>query len=278
MSMEVVGPPAYRSSAESVQLFDPFMGLQPDEFKKLAESILVVLPHRPSEGVNKGLYQAGQIWSIIGMRSATVADEFTGFVEITRAGIVRTFLQYCADHPEVEYCVMIDNDESVDWDAPLRLAQWGKDVVSGIVCSHSEKKGGVFACVTVKDRHGIARFPTAKRTLKLPAKGLREIESAGTGLLCVHKRVLQAMVDADDAPFMIPEDVRKHCCSTGVLKLGEDMAFSERCKKYGFKMYVDFSVHAKHYKTVEISWPKQAIDSGVDAKTWEVSPDDYVHV
>jgi len=275
--MEVVGPPAYRSQADSVRLFDPFMGLDPDEFRALAQKILVVIPHRPSEGVNKGLFQAGQFWSLLNIRSAVVSDAFTGFIEITRGSIVRTFLAYCEDHPEVEYCVMIDNDESVEWDAPLRLAQWGKDVVSGIVCSYSEKKGGVFACVTVKDKFGVARFPTSKRTKVLPAKGLREIESAGTGLLCVHKRVFQKMLEEDEAPFMIPEDVRRHCCSTGVLKLGEDMAFSERCKKLGFKMYVDFSVHAKHYKTLEVSWPHQALDPGIDAKSWEVAVDDYVH-
>lgn len=278
MTMAVQTQPAYRSSAESVTLFQPFLGLDPDEFKKLASTILVVVPHRPSEGVNKQLFRNAGVWALLGTPTADVSDEFEGFVELTRAGIVRTFLAYCNDNPQVEYCVMIDNDEAVPWDAPYRLAQWGKKVVSGIVCSYSEKKGGVFACFTSKDENGIGRFPTVTKTRTLPAQGLREIESAGTGLLCVHKSVFQEMIDDDDKPFMIPEDVRNHCCATGTLKLGEDMAFSQRCRNRGIKMYVDFSVHAEHFKTLSISWPKELIDSSLDPKSWKVASDDYVHV
>jgi hypothetical protein len=278
MTMAVQAQPAYRSTADSVQLFQPFMGLEPDEFKALAASILIVIPHRPSEGVNKSLFRNAGIWGILGTPTADVSDEFEGFVEMTRGGIVRTFLQYAKDNPAIEYCVMIDNDEAVDWDAPYRLAQWGKKVVSGIVCSFSERKGGIFACVTVKDDNGIARFPTVKKTKKLPSQGLKEIESAGTGLLCVHKSVFQEMLDSEDNPFMIPEEVRQHCCATGTLKLGEDMAFSERCRKRGIKMYVDFSVRAEHFKTLSIQWPKELVDSHLDPRTWKVANDDYVHV
>lgn len=275
--MEVQGGCANRTSADSVEIFQPFLGMEQKEFRELAGSLLVCIPHRPSEGINKGLFYNAGIWAILGTPVASVSDEFEGFVELTRGGIVRTFLQYCEDHPEVEYVVMIDNDESVEWDAPYRLAQWGKDVVSGIVCSHSSKKGGVFACITAKDKYGIARFPSLKRTKRLPASGLREIESAGTGLLCVHKQVFQKMIDADDAPFFIPEDVRKHCAATGTLKLGEDMAFSERVKQYGYKMFVDFSVRASHFKTLEVKWPNEAIDAGLLASEWEIAEDDYIH-
>ena len=277
MEMAVQGQPAYRSQADSVRLFQPFLGLEPDEFKKLAQKILIVIPHR-GEGINKQLFRNSGIWAILGTPVADVTDGFGGFIELTRAGIVRTFLSYCNDRPAIEYCVMIDNDEAVEWDAPYRLAQWGKQVVSGIVCSFSEKKGGIFACVTIKDENGVARFPTVKRTQKLPSQGLRQIESAGTGLLCVHKSVFKEMLDADENPFMIPEEIRKHCCATGNLKLGEDMAFSERCKNRGIPMYVDFSVHAEHFKTLSVSWPKELLDPSVDPRTWHVATNDYVHV
>lgn len=277
MEMAVQGEYAHRTSADSLKIFQPFMGMSPEEFRSLASKILVCIPHRPSEGVNKSLFRNAGIWAMLGTPTADVADQFDGFVEMTRGGIVRTFMQYCQDRPEIEYLVMIDNDEGVEWDAPYKLAQWGKDVVSGIVCSFSVAKGGIFACVCVKDRHGVARFPTVKRTKKLPAQGLREIHTAGTGLICIHKRVFEAMLEAEDYPFMIPEDVRRHCCATGLLKMGEDIAFSERCHRHGFKLYVDFSVRAKHYKTVEIAWPDEAIDTSLDAKSWEVADDDYVH-
>jgi hypothetical protein len=64
---------------------------------------------------------------------------------------------------------------------------------------------------------------------------------------------------------------------TGTLKLSEDLAFSQRCREYGFKQYVDFSVRAKHYKTLEITWPEECIDYSQDAKSWQVADDDYVH-
>lgn len=277
MEMAIQGQPAYRSSAESVQLFQPFLGMEPDEFKELASKILIIVPHR-GEGINKKLFRNAGIWAILGTPTADVTDGFGGFVELTRGGIVRTFLQYCEDNPKIEYCVMIDNDEGVEWDAPYRLAQWGKKVVSGIVCSFSEKKGGIFACVTVKDENGVARFPTVNKTRRIPAQGLREVESAGTGLLCVHKSVFKQMLDEGDQPFMIPEDIRVHCCATGNLKLGEDMAFSKRCQDRGIKMYVDFSVRADHFKTLSISWPKELVDPSIDPKAWKVAPDDYLHV
>jgi len=276
MELAVQGQPAYRSTADSVQLFQPFLGLNPEEFKELASRVLVVIPHI-EDGINKKLFRNAGVWAILGTPVAD-AGGWGGFVEMTRGGIVRTFMEYCKANPKIEYCVMIDNDEGVEWDAPYRLAQWGKQVVSGIVCSNSEKKGGVFACVTIKDENGIARFPTVRKTGKLPSQGLKEIESAGTGLLCVHKSVFQQMLDADDNPFMIPEDVRKHCCRTGNLKLGEDMAFSERCKNLGITMYVDFSVHAEHFKVQRIVWPKELIDPSIDPRTWAPSTNDYVYV
>ncbi len=273
--MDIQGVHAYRSRADSVELFQPFLGLDPEEFKELAGKVLIAIPHRPSEGINRRLFNNAGIWAILGTPVASVQDEFTGFVEMTRAGIVRTFLSYSRDHPAIEYLVMIDNDEAVEWDAPYKLAQWGKDVVSGIVCSFSEKKGGLFACVTVNDSHGIARFPSLSRTKRLPGQGLVEIHSCGAGLLCIHKRVLEAMIDKDDSPFMIPEEIRAHCCSTGVLKLGEDMAFSKRCLDYGFKIYVDFSVRAIHYKLLEVKWPDAAIDFKLSARDWRVADDDF---
>ena len=276
MEMAVQGAPAYRSTADSVRLFQPFMGLEPEEFKELASKILIVIPH-VDDGINKILFRQAAIWGILGTPVAD-AGGWGGFVELTRGGIVRTFLQYCKDRPNIEYCVMIDNDQGVDWDAPYRLAQWGKKVVSGIVCSLSEKKGGVFACVTIKDENGVARFPTVSRTRKLPAQGLKPIESAGTGLLCVHKSVFEAMHEAGEVPFMIPEAVRVHCCQTGNLTLGEDMAFSERCRNLGIEMFVDFSVHADHFKKHKIRWPGELIDPALNAQTWTPATNDYVHL
>jgi hypothetical protein len=277
MSMSVIGPEANRVQADSIRVMQPCLGMNEEELTELASKIMVVIPHRPEEGVQSKLAQNIGYWSRLGMPVATVGDQFGGFIEFTRAAIARQFLEYTKDRPGVEYCVLIDNDESVDWDAPLRLAHWGKDLVSGVVCSFSVRKGGVFACFTVKDRYGIARFPSVKFTGQLPTKGLIEAHTAGTGLLCVHRRVFQKMFDEGDYPFLIPEDIRKHCAATGTLKLGEDMAFAMAAQRHGFRIYVDLSVHAVHYKTLEVAWPKEAMSSSLDSRKWSVSDEDYLH-
>jgi hypothetical protein len=277
MSMTVIGPEANRVQADSVRVMQPVMGMSEPEMFELASKILVVIPHRPDEGIHSGLAINNGYWARMGMGVAHVADQFGGFIEFTRAGLARQFLEYTRDRPSVEYCVMIDNDESVEWDAPLKLAQWGKDLVSGVVCSFSPRKGGVFACFTVQDKFGVARFPSTKNTRHMPAQGLIKAWTVGTGLLCVHKRVFEKMFAEKDYPFQIPDDIRKHCAATGSLKLGEDMAFSEQARRHGFEIYVDLSVHAKHYKTLEVAWPQEGKNPTLDSREWCVSDEDYHH-
>ena len=277
MGIEVSGPVAQRSNADSVELIDHFMGLEPEQFFELARKVMIAIPHRLTEGVHPSFVKNAGYWALSAAPFATAADEFQGFIELTRSGICRVFLKYCDDHPQCEYLVMIDNDEAVPPQAPFQLAQWGKDIVTGVVCSFSTTKGGVFACFTANDPFGIARFPTVMRTKTLPASGLREIETCGTGLICIHKRVIEAMFEEGRGPFEIPEETRRHCVMTGTLKLGEDMAFCERAKSMGYKIWVDFAVRAKHYKLMEIDWPSSSVSTDVRASEWSVAPDDYLH-
>lgn len=277
MGVEIVGNVSYRDNADSVSLTDRFMGLEPEQFYALSRKVLVAVPHRLTEGVHPSFVKNAGFWALSATPFATAADEFQGFIELTRSGICRIFLKYCDDHPDCEYLVMIDNDEAVHPHAPYQLAQWEKDIVSGVVCSYSSTKGGVFACFTAKDEFGIARFPTVNKTKKLPASGLMPVETCGTGLICIHKRVLEAMFAEGRGPFEIPEETRRHCVLTGTLKQGEDIAFCERAKSMGFDIYVDFACRAKHYKLMEIDWPEKMRDSEMKTSEWRVAPDDYIH-
>ena len=275
MSFTVVGPMAHEvQSADRIELVQPFLGMSEEEFRKLATSVMALVIHRTYEGINGKTTDAMGLWAKCDTPVARLEDPFSGFIEVTRAGMARTFLQYVKDRPQVEYLCMMDSDEAVPWDAPYKLAQWGKDIVSGVVCSNSERKGGIFACFTVKDKYGISRFPSVTNTKFMPTKGLIEAEHAGTGLLCVHKRVFEAIAASGDYPFFIPEEVRRHSAATGSLKLGEDMAFSEQARRLGFKTYVDLSVRAPHYKVQAIQWFPKYLDDSLDCRDWQVSTED----
>jgi hypothetical protein len=252
------------------------MGMSEEEFDGLVSSTLIMIPHRTREGVSAGLAQAMGAWARFGATVATVADEFGGFIEIHRCNMARTFMEFCASHPNIDKLVMIDNDENIPWDSPYRLAAWDLPVVSGVVCNYSETRG-VFACFTVKDEHGVARFPSFNFTKTMPGKGLIKAHSVGTGLICVKKVVFEKIFDAGLYPFYIPEATRTNAAQTGMLAWGEDIAFSRQCEDLGFDRHVDLSVQAVHYKTIPVSWPKNAIDWETDPSDWKVSPKDYRH-
>jgi hypothetical protein len=260
--------------ATEVQSMVPIAGLSDEEFAALAASILVVIPHRSNEGIAAGICTHFGMWGRIGLRVATVKDPHGGFIECTRGGIVQLFLEAAWKTPELRYLVMIDNDQSILWDAPLRLAQWGKPVVSAVVCGYNPERG-IFACFTAKDENGIARFPSYRDTKFLPAEGLIDVEQTGTGLVCIRRDVLEVLRENDEEPFMIPEDTRRKSVRQGQLAKSEDICFSERCAKYGFNRYVDLSVHATHHKTIPIGWPMECINESISAVDWKPSAFDY---
>lgn len=271
-----MGPQSTADPSLETQPFAPTMGMTEAEFQALVDSTLIMIPHRSYEGINAGLAQALGAWARFGGTVATVVDNFGGFIEITRAGMVRTFLEYCANHPLIDNLVMIDADQNVPWDAPYRLAAWEQPVVSGVVCSFNETRG-VFACFTAKDEFGVPRFPSFNFTKTLPGRGLLKVHECGTGLICIKKHVLETMLSKNIAPFYIPEEVRRAAANTGLLAWGEDIAFCRQCDELGFDRHVDFFVRAAHFKTMPITWPRAALDFDTDPQEWRVSSKDYRH-
>ena len=266
--------PANDEEAQDVNTVVPLPGLTHEQFAALAESVLVVIPHRANEGISAGICTHFGMWGRIGLRVATVKDPHGGFIEVTRAGVVDLFLKFAYQTPAIRFLVMIDNDENIAWDAPLRLAQHNLPIVSGIVCGYNPERG-IFACFTAKDENGIARFPSFKDTKYIPAEGVIEVEQVGTGLVCIRRDVLETMREMGEHPFFIPEDSRIKSMEEGQLKKSEDICFSERAAKYGFKRYVDFSIHATHKKTIPIGWPDDCIQDDLDAIEWKPSVFDY---
>lgn len=265
--------PQEHPGADEIVVGSPLPGMTEDEFAALARKILVVVPHRSSEGIHEGICIHWGLWARYGLRVAEVKDPHGGFIEVVRAGIVRTFLDYRRVKPEIEYLVMIDNDQRIEWDAPWRLARHGVPVSTGVVCGYTEEKG-IFACFTVKNPSGAAYFPTLKHTGIMPAEGLIEVHQCGTGLLCIHHSVLDQFIACGEIPFYIPEEIRKQAATTGDLRKSEDICFADLCEQYGFKRYADLSVQAVHYKNIGISWPHDKLDHALAPSDWIVQPHD----
>jgi hypothetical protein len=257
---------------------DTVVGLPQDEFIALAQSILIVLPHRGSEGLHPGLSMNIGPWSMVGTSVQPVEDQFGGFIELTRGGIARRFLDICAENPKIDKLVMIDSDENMHWDAPYKLAMWDQPVVSGVVCSWTPRRG-IFACFTMKDKYGVPRFPSVRYTKTLPARGLLKVWNTGTGMICIKKGVLESIFESGDVPFYVPEAMRRAAVPSGVLKHGEDMAFSQQCERLGFDRFVDLSVHAVHFKVTPICWPQtdECVSDALSAADFQVDVKDYLH-
>lgn len=249
-------------------------GMALDELENLSKKILVVIIHRATEGIHHDLAASIGMWARMGMRVSMIRDPHGGFVEITRAGVVNTFLEYRERAPEVEFLVMIDADEAVDASAPFLLARHNKHVVCGIVCGFNSKHG-LFACFTAEDENGMPRFPCANNGTKLPMEGLIKAFQVGTGLMCVRYDVFETMRSKDMIPFALDDWTRERSFAEGVLKKGEDICFSERCETLGFERWVDCSVHAGHQKVLQLGWPQQNLDPGLDSSNFVTSRADY---
>jgi len=252
----------------------PLSAMSDEQFRALCESILVVVPYRMEEGVDPGVCQHFGIWGRLSLRYSTLRDPHGGFVEIVRGHAERVFLDLADQHPEIKYLVMIDNDQAIDWDAPLRLAAHDLPVVSGIVCGFSSERG-VFACIMVEDDNGTPRYPTYRFTKRFPGRGIREVYGCGTGLICIRRDVIETLVARGEQAFMIPEHLRRESYRTGVIKQGEDFSFCDKARAAGFDIWVDFGVRAYHFKTIPLAWPDDKVDDELDANDWTVSSLDF---
>lgn len=256
---------------------DPVSGLTGDALDALLKSILVVVPYRGSENIDANLENKISYWRGCGIAVEKVEDQFAGFIELTRASIARKFLDLCMDaNASFDKLVMIDSDQDTGPDAPVRLAMWDVPVVCGVVASPNSKRG-IFVNFTVKDKYGVPRFASLRHTKKLPTKGLLKVHSAGTGLMCVKKNVLETIFNSGEIPFYIEEKMRREAVKTGMLALGEDTRFCQQVKAAGFDVYVDLSVHAVHYKRVGVMWPSTGLDPDMKAEDFQVDVKDYLH-
>jgi hypothetical protein len=148
-------------------------------------------------------------------------------LENNRNTVVQRFLKSDSD-----YLLMLD-DDNVPTKNPLMLADFRKDIVTQPVPIYQDI---VYLNAFLKKEDYLEPI-----SLDDP-KGLIEIDSTGTGIIMCSRKVLETIKKPFERIF--DED--------GIAILGSDLAFSEKAKEAGFRIYTDTSSIAKHYKSVNL--------------------------
>ncbi len=75
-------------------------------------------------------------------------------------------------------------------------------------------------------------------------------------------------MDDSGLPFDVPVSVRTEAAKTGALPRSEDICFTDRCRRSGFKLFADLAVHCTHAKQLGLRWPEELISSSVTVEEW----------
>ena len=155
-----------------------------------------------------------------------------------RNKIAREFLQA---EPPFDYLLMIDSDvvPSVN---PLDLVDDDLDVVGHIYpIWKADQEPGHEVMWGVEPLGELA-----------VAQGLVEVAAIGTGCVMIARRVLEH--PAMRAPF------RERFDEDGLLQRGEDLAFCDRARAAGFRVWADLGARCSHQKLVDLRQVGRAID------------------
>ena len=146
--------------------------------------------------------------------------------------------------------VMIDDDIAFEPESAERLVaqcRAGKDVIAGL---YPVRDGGHLA---VRGIHGDILFGPDVEPV--------EVRHAATGFLCVHRKVIDALIPTlplchGNQPWsfwpMFQPYPDADWVAGGHNYLSEDWAFCERVRALGFTIWADPTIRLRHQSTVEI--------------------------
>jgi len=151
-------------------------------------------------------------------------------IENNRNTIVKRFLD-----SDFDYLLQMDND-NIPAKNPLELVNLNLDIVSCPVWIYQHKL-----------ILNIYKFDEKKDYL-IPVeydenKDLIEIDATGTGVILCSRKVLESV----KRPFERLFD------ENGIQRLGLDLAFSEKARNEGFKLYSNMKYICKHNKMIDLS-------------------------
>ena len=146
--------------------------------------------------------------------------------------IVKNFLK-----SNCKWLIMMDDDNPC-LKNPLELIELNKDVISCPTLMFRGEETTTLAFNAYK-RVGRNRW----RTLTYKGEGLFEMDRTGAGCIIIKRKVLEKVKQ----PF-----ASKLNPKTGERFLGEDIYFSDKAKKAGFRIWGHWNYVCSHFKTIDL--------------------------
>lgn len=159
-------------------------------------------------------------------------------VDYNRNFLVQEFLK-----TKDKWLLMID-DDNPPLRNPLELIDLNKDAI----CLPTMMWRGIGA---PQGNEGLAfnvyrKIKNGWMTMNYDGKNkLFSADRIGTGCILLKRSMLEKM--KDDAPFISSVDKK-----TGIRSQGEDISFSDKAKKYGYKLWGHWDYVCSHYKEVDL--------------------------
>lgn len=134
-----------------------------------------------------------------------------------------------------DYLLFIDSDMAFPVDGLNKLIASKKDIIGAVYYS---RKSPNLPLVFKENEGKYSNYED------FPEDKVFECDAIGTGFLLISKKVLEAFDKAiNEKKFRLPFDFMH---TEHHVELGEDMAFCNRAKQLGFKIYADPTIQMGH--------------------------------
>lgn len=138
-----------------------------------------------------------------------------------------------------EWLFFLDDDVVCPPDTIQRLANHGKDIISGVYYRRAQPLAPVMMS---HDQNRNAFWVT-----QYPANAVIEVDYVGAGCLLIHRRVLERVGKPWFEWQMGKPDMPKGPDGEYLARLSEDFAFCRKAKRdYRFGVHVDTSIQCEH--------------------------------
>lgn len=160
-------------------------------------------------------------------------------VDHTRNNQVSEFLKTNGTH-----IFLLDSDCEPEPQTIQKLLAYDLDIVASVAPGLVE--GGVVFTAAMKDHEaGPNKFKMHKVKSPDVPSGLNEVDACGATGVLIKRHVLETI------PYPWFKVLYRNDGS-GV-EMGEDFFFCTKAKQYGFKVWADFDIRQKHYKTISLT-------------------------
>lgn len=214
-----------------------------NDLADLGRRIMIAIPYQRHTGIHAELNDLAMQWQMAGMCVFPFEDNNGGFVELIREHILREF-----ERTGFDFLVMVDSDTIPPVFAPLQLASNNEAVVTGIVPIFHPSFG---ECANFCLPEPTSLLMPSKKALEPYNKGLLKVSWAGTGVMCISRRIF---TQAPEASFLIDNAIRAEMAKMGDIHTTEDKYFCNQITKAGLDIYADLSVKCAHNRNYLLNW------------------------